>query len=136
VIYLHYDPESVVSRECRNELATATQYHKLIIPVVLKDVDRQGLPDSLSKPNWIVFGPDCDARCVFGEVIAAQEWAGSPRDRSLLLRGRDLLKAEEWQGQGADPDHKATPPTPLQIDYIRASRKAARRRRALTGSAA
>jgi WD40 repeat protein len=146
-------PESVVSKECRNELETATRYHKLIIPVVLKEVDRQGLPDSLSRPNWIVFGADCDAKDAFAEVIAAldvdldwrdahtrlavraQEWADSPRDRSLLLRGRDLLKAEEWQGQAADTDHKATPPTPLQIQYIQVSRKAARRRRVLTGSA-
>jgi WD40 repeat protein len=147
-------PESVVSQECRSELETATQYHKLVIPVVLKEVDRRGLPDSLSKPNWISARPDGDTKRVFREVIAAlevdlhwrdahtelavkaQAWAGSPRDRSLLLRGRALLDAEEWQGQAGDTDHKATPPTRLQIDYIRASRKATRRRRVLTGSAA
>src|SRR5213078_605994 len=91
-------PESVISPECRSELETATQYHKLIIPVVFKEVDRQGLPDSLSKPNWIVFGPDHNTERVFGEVnealeadlpwrdahtrlaVRAQEWAHSPRD--------------------------------------------------------
>jgi hypothetical protein len=37
-------PESVVSEQCRNELETATQHHKLIIPVVLRDVERRDLP--------------------------------------------------------------------------------------------
>jgi WD40 repeat protein len=145
-------PESAVSRECRNELEKAVQRHKLIIPVVLKEVNRQGLPDSLSKPNWIFFGSGRDAERALDDVIVAleedldwrdahtrlavraTEWAESRRDRSLLLRGRDLGKAEEWRGQAAA--HVKTPPTPLQTSYIRASRKAARRRWVLTGSSA
>jgi hypothetical protein len=42
-------PESVVSEQCRNELETATQHHKLIIPVVLRDVERRDLPESLTR---------------------------------------------------------------------------------------
>ena len=136
-------PESVVSGECRHELDTATQHHKLIIPVVFRDVDRQDLPDSLSRPNWIFFSSGHDAEHALDEVILAleedldwrdahtrlgvrtNEWSNSQRDRSFLLRGSDLHAAEEWLGQAAV--HVKTPPTALQTEYILASRKAATR---------
>jgi WD40 repeat protein len=145
-------PESTVSTECRNELEKAAQRHKLIIPVVLREVNRRGLPDSLTKLNWIFFGQGRGEERALDDVIVAleddldwrdehtrlavraAEWAESPRDRSLLLRGRDLRQAEKWH-RAADK-HVKTPPTPLQARYIRASRKTARRRWVLTGSSA
>jgi YD repeat-containing protein len=135
-------PESVLSEECLRELQGAAQQHKLIVPVVLRDVgSQQGLPGSLSRPNWIFFSPGHDDARALDEVVQAldedlgwrdahtrltvrtKEWTDSQRDRSFLLRGSDLRSAEDWLGQAAL--HSKTPPTALQTEYILASRKAA-----------
>jgi WD40 repeat protein len=136
-------PESVASEQCRHELEMAARHHKLIIPVVFRDVDRREMPENLAKPNWIFFTPGHDPGPAADEVVAAleedlawrdthtrlavrtSEWATSQRDRSFLLRGSDLRSAEEWLGQATA--HQKTPPTALQTEYILASRKAATR---------
>ena len=58
-------------------------------------------------------------------LVRAQEWQRRNRDTSLLLRGSDLRAGESFlEGQsGRDP-----PPTPLQAEYVVASRSSARRR--------
>jgi hypothetical protein len=135
-------PESVVSAECLREIELAAQQHKLIIPVVLRDVGvGQVLPEALSRPNWIFFRGGHDDAHALGDVIQAldedldwrdaharlgvrtKEWADAQRDKSFLLRGSDLRSAEEWLGQAAA--HTKTPPTLQQTEYILASRKAA-----------
>ena len=136
-------PESVLSQECLNELDTAARLHKLIIPVVLRDVDRAGLPDSLSRPNWIFFRQGDAAAQALDEVVLAldtdlewrdahtrlgvraNEWADSHRDRSFLLRGSDLRLAEEWLSKA--PLHAKTTPTAVQAEYVAASREASTR---------
>ena len=136
-------PESVVSEQCLRELETAVQRHKLIIPVALRDTDRQDLPGSLLTPNWIFFSPGHDLQHGLDNVITAleedlgwrdthtrlavraTEWSGSHQDRGFLLRGGDLRSAEEWLGQATM--HDKTPPTALQTEYILASRKATTR---------
>jgi WD40 repeat protein len=134
-------PESVVSRECLRELDAAVQLHKLIVPVVLREISQDAkLPESLRRPNWILFATDRDRERALGEVIAAleedldwrdahtrlavrtREWTDAQRDRSFLLRGSDLSRAEDWLGQASQ--HQKTPPTALQTEYILASRKA------------
>jgi WD40 repeat protein len=135
-------PESVASDECLHELESASQLHKLIVPVVLREVDRsQHLPESLRRPNWIFFSPGHVTEHALGEVIEAldedldwrdahtrlavrtKEWTDAQRDRSFVLRGSDLHAAENWLGQASQ--HQKTPPTALQTEYILASRKAA-----------
>ena len=136
-------PESVVSEQCRGELEAAVQRHKLIIPVLLRDTDRQDLPGSLLTPNWIFFSPGHDLQRGLDSVITAleedldwrdthtrlavraTEWSDKEQDRGFLLRGSDLRSAEEWLGQATM--HDKTPPTALQTEYILASRKAATR---------
>ena len=136
-------PESVISQECLRELGAAAQRHKLVIPVVLRDVDRRDLPASLSRPNWIFFSPGHDFGRALDEVVLAletdlewrdahtrltvraEEWADSQRDRSYLLRGSDLRSAEKRLDQA--PRHRDTPPTALQAEYILASRRATTR---------
>ncbi len=137
-------PESVVSEQCLRELETAVQRHKLIIPVALRDTDRQDLPGSLLKPNWIFFfGPGHDLKRGLDNVVTAleedlgwrdmhtrlavqaTEWSDSHQDRGFLLRGSDLHSAEEWLSQATM--HHKTPPTALQTEYILASRKATTR---------
>lgn len=136
-------PESVVSEQCQRELEMALSLHKLVIPVVLREVDRRDIPESLSRLNWIFFSTGHDARRALDDVVVAleedlewrdaharlavraTEWTNSRRDRSFLLRGSDLHTAEEWLGQTTG--HEKTLPTGLQTEYILASRKAATR---------
>ena len=136
-------PESVASAECMRELALAVGQHKLIVPVLLRAVDRTALPESLTRPHWIDFRPGHDAGAGLDQIVSAleedlpwrdahtrlsvraKEWADAGRDRGFVLRGSDLRAAEEWRGQAAA--HAKTPPTGEQNAYILASRKAATR---------
>lgn len=136
-------PGSVASPECRRELEAAELHHKLIVPLVLRDVDRHELPESLTRPNWIFFSSGHDTELALDQLVEAleadldwrdahtrlavrtREWAGAVRDRSFLLRGTDLHAAEEWLGEGAR--HDKTPPTAIQTEYILASRRGADR---------
>ena len=137
-------PESVLSAECRHELDQAVELHKLIVPVVLREVaDRRELPETLTRPNWVVFTAGSDKGHSMDELtkaltedldwrdeharytIRTVEWARAGHDKSFLLRGSDLRSAEKWLTLGAG--HPKTPPTAEQTAYIAASRKAAAR---------
>ena len=60
-------------------------------------------------------------------LVRAEEWQRRDADGSLLLRGADLRDAERWLLAG---DTKAKRvPTPLQTQFIVASRQAETRRR-------
>ena len=62
------------------------------------------------------------------------EWEKLDRDSSFLLRGRDLDDAEQWAAaRSADLEPQ---PTPLQLEYVLASRSSATRRQRITVSAA
>jgi WD40 repeat protein len=140
-------PDLVGSEICREELAHATGLNKRIIPLLRREVDRAATPDALLIPNWIFFrdGDGFDSSVVqlvdaleadlpwleahARILVRAGEWEREGRDASFLLRGRDLKEAESWLvGQGS---HREAA-TPLQAEYIVASRRAAtRRQRAL-----
>ena len=60
----------------------------------------------------------------------AEQWERSDRDPSFLLRGSDLTEAERWLSEQAA--HREPQPTPLQTEYLLASRKAATRRQRIT----
>jgi hypothetical protein len=62
-------------------------------------------------------------------LTRAIEWDRNGRDTSFVLRGSDLHTAEEWQVKAADKGPKLTP---LQSEYILASRRATTRRQSLT----
>ena len=65
-------------------------------------------------------------------LVRALEWDAAERDGSLLLRGNELDVAEAWLGESAA---KQPEPTPLQREYIYASRRSASRRlRTLAGA--
>jgi WD40 repeat protein len=133
-------PESARSAECLHELDQAVELHKLIVPVVLREVaDRHELPDTLTRPNWVMFTSVSDTNRAIGQLtealaedldwrdehsrytIRSGEWTRAKRDKSFLLRGSDLRLAEEWLAQA--PAHPKTPPTATQTAYIVASRK-------------
>ena len=136
-------PESLASEQCMKELGTAAGQHKLIVPVLLREVDRDSVPESLAELNWIAFTPGRDAEAALNQLVRAldddlewrdahtrltvraKEWADASADRSFLLRGSDLRSAEEWLAKTAA--YRQSPPTDRQHAYILASRKAATR---------
>ena len=133
-------PESARSAECLHELDQAVELHKLIVPVVLREVaDGHELPDTLTRPNWVMFTSGSDTNRAIDQLtealaedlgwrdehsrytIRSGEWTRAKHDKSFLLRGSDLRLAEEWLAQA--PAHPKTPPTATQTAYIVASRK-------------
>jgi WD40 repeat protein len=135
-------PDLVASEVCRGELAHAVASNKRVVPVLRHDVDRASAPPELTAPNWLFCreGDDLDAfvdRLVetletdldwldahARLLVRAREWERGGRDRSLLLRGNDLHAAEEWLARQGSHREAATP---LQADYVVASRRGATR---------
>jgi len=59
-------------------------------------------------------------------LVKALEWESEDRDNSFLLRGSELKSAEGWLASSSEAADPA--PTPLQREYLLASRDAANRR--------
>jgi WD40 repeat protein len=142
-------PDSLASEECAVELRRARELGKRMIPVLLRRVD--AIPPGLAEVQYV----DASARAVgvaAAGVGAAMEtdhdwvrehttwltralrWETHGRQRGYLLRGGELRTAEEWlarQSEGLKP-----PPTPLQTEFVVASRQAEKRRLRLLLAAA
>jgi WD40 repeat protein len=143
-------PQSIESETCREELDQAVALHKLIVPVLRREVAATAVPPELRRRNWIrlsdsddfdaglalvleALEDDLDWRDLHARLaVRAQEWVGGGLDRSFLLNGRDLAQAEEWL---AEEDQHRERATREHAQYIQASRAAAdRRRRRLVGT--
>jgi WD40 repeat protein len=132
-------PRSVASGPCRDELEEAARLNKRILPVIYKDVPSIRLPRIVADRNWVNcrVGDDFDAAMdaittaletdlewVHAHTrlqMKGLEWEDHGRDRSFLLRGKDLEVAEFWLGKasaGRKPE-----PTPQQTQYVLASRR-------------
>ena len=136
-------PQSAASSECRRELEVAELENKKVIPVVLRDVPNDQLPEALTRQNWISFADrerwdqmldvlidaldtDVEWRDMHTRLLMrAEEWISSNGDHSFLLRGRDLESAEDWYEQIGSHRER---PTDDQVAYIAASRRAVSRR--------
>ena len=146
-------PDSIASEVCGLELAHAVAHHKRLVPIVRRDGAAKLVPEALAKLNWIFFRDEDDFERAFDALIMAiatdldyvhmhtrfliraLEWDSKERGGSLLLRGTNLREAEEWLAS-ADSD-KTPQPTPLQREYLLASRRAETERlRTLIGAAA
>lgn len=133
-------PDSIDSPACRDELDRAVALKTLVVPVLLHDVDRVSLPAVLADREWVVLADGDRFELGVGRLIEALDvdprsrdqheriatragqWLNAGRDRSLLLRGGDLLEAETWLGeQGA---HRVAPSAD-EARYIASSRHAA-----------
>lgn len=133
-------PDWLRSTECRREYERAVELGKRLVPILVRDTD--GVPEGLTNLQWIDARDHRDPAEVAHAMLAAIDtdhervrehthwlsravrWDARGNDKSLLLRGRDLRAAEEWLArEGADPS-----PTPLQTQFIVASRQAERRR--------
>jgi WD40 repeat protein len=144
-------PASVASAYCEQEVEYARELQKRIVPVLRDPVSDAELPPEIRDRNWIPFTAADEFDTSLGRLVTALdtdleaakahtrwlvkalEWDGEGRDRSFLLRGSELKAAEAWLA--ASPEDADPAPTPLQREYLLASREsAARRQRVLVGA--
>lgn len=138
-------PDSVRSQFCEQEVAHASELNKRIVPLALRDVPDEEIPNEIRFRNWIPAAEQTSVERLLAALetdlewehqhtrltVKALEWDQAGRDRSFLLRGADLATAERWLavGVGRDPG-----PTELEQAYLLAGRGAAQRRqRSLVG---
>jgi WD40 repeat protein len=141
-------PDSIASEICGKEIAHAAANNKRLVPIMHRDVAADRVPKSLGELNWI-FCRDSDDFSEATETLVraldtdlswvrahtrlltrAIEWDTNGRNNSFVLRGDDLRSAERWLAEaGAQKERQ---PTPLQTEYIIASRKASARRQRIT----
>jgi len=140
-------PDFADSEICRDEVDHAVRQNKRLIPIVRREVDRERLRPELNAPNWIFFRESDDFDASLDALVdaletdlawidaharllvRALEWDRHGRDRSFLLRGSDLAAAERWLAEQGSHRQSATP---LQAEYVVASRQSATRRQRIT----
>ncbi|MBL8050955.1 MAG: TIR domain-containing protein, partial [Anaerolineales bacterium] len=139
-------PDSLGSEYCLKELELALEGNKKVIPVVYYEpAKRQKVHQKLASSNWVFMRPKKEK---FKEVLPklieaiftdfdwvsdhtrlsqrAAEWNLKERNTSYLLRGSDLDNAEKWMTESTTQVERQV--TPLQAEYIRASREYAIKR--------
>jgi WD40 repeat protein len=132
-------PESVRSAFCGQEVAHASELNKRIVPLALREVPDEEIPDEVRFRNWIPAAHHGSVERLLAALetdlewehqhtrltVKTLEWDQSGRDRSFLLRGADLAAAERWLAAGAGRDPG---PSTLEQEYLLAARNAAQRR--------
>ena len=128
------------SEECAREFRRAVELGKRLIP--MRIADGAATPPELAALQWVDARPGTDPNVAANALVKAIDvdplkarehtewlsvalrWDKAERDRSLLLRGKDLHAAEGWIARGdVEPA-----PIPLQYALVTASRTAERRR--------
>lgn len=136
-------PDSIASQVCRDEVSHAVLNGKRIIPIVVRDVDPESVPPTISHLNWIFFSRLQDVfEESFGKILTAirtdydwaqshkrlqmraLEWERGQHENSFLLRGKDLQDAEAQLAVNGAKDPKATD---LQTVFVTTSRTAENR---------
>lgn len=130
-------PNFLASKECAVELELADNLNKRLIPIVCKDVDPDNVPQSLASLNWIFARHDDDFESAVQRLeesldtdldwvkahtrllTKAVEWDQHDRNKSFLLRGAELTRAEALL---AEADKKPSLST-LQREFILLSRR-------------
>ena len=148
-------PDSAKSKVCGEEITHAIKNGKRLIPLIVRDIKSEEVPQELSHLNWIFFRKEDNFEESFQKLllgintdfewvevhsrllVRALEWRRGGNDPSFLLRGKDLNDAET---QLAINTSKSPHPTDLHREYILKSRQAADRQRrwftVLVGAAA
>eukprot|EP00455_Lapot_gusevi_P054100 TRINITY_DN858_c0_g1_i1.p1 TRINITY_DN858_c0_g1~~TRINITY_DN858_c0_g1_i1.p1 ORF type:complete len:267 (+),score=74.69 TRINITY_DN858_c0_g1_i1:107-907(+) len=130
-------PHSIVSAVCNLEVDHAVKNGKRLIPIVAEDVNYDQVRKDLASVNWIFFRQmdefaqsikilfkalDADlphARYHTILLIRALEWEKHDFEKSLLLHGNDLKRAQQWLSASALG--KEPKPTTLHLSFITAS---------------
>jgi WD40 repeat protein len=138
-------PDAIASEVCRREIDCATGTGKHIVPILLHDVDLEIVPEAIASRNWIVWSRYASEAAAIDALVdtldadlewtqahtrllrRATEWAASGRDASFLLRGRDLSVAEA-RLTSVPAATRSPQVTPLQSEYVLASRRGSTRR--------
>ncbi|HRQ37127.1 MAG TPA: TIR domain-containing protein [Chloroflexota bacterium] len=137
-------PDSLKSKVCADEIQTAVDNNKRLIPVMHRDPEKgDPIHPKVSSHNWIYMRDEAELEAHMPDMVKvihtdldwvkahtrllrrAVEWEGNGRNTSFLLRGDDLKRAEDWQNRAGG---KEPAPTELQTRYIADSRKDATRR--------
>jgi WD40 repeat protein len=142
-------PHSVESEFCLWELAQAVALGKRLVPLVSRPID--AAPEELASRQYILMREEDDFEQAFDALIKALQtdlewvkehrhwllealrWEAQNRDRSLLVRGRDLKSAEAWLARQADRTEPR--PTQLQAEFLIASRNWETRRTQIIAAA-
>ena len=140
-------PDSVASSYCEQEVEHALELNKRIVPLLLRPVDDDLVPEGVRVRNWVPFVEQAQFEHGIDRVVdaldtdlawakehtrwllKALEWEGENRERSFLLRGSELAAAESWLVRETD---KEPAPNALQRVYVAASRAASTRRQRVT----
>ena len=145
-------PDSAASFNCRKEIDHAAANNKRMLPILYRSVPDNDVPETLARFQRIDLSEESLFDAGFAGLVKAldtdlpwvqmhtrlltraKEWERQARDTSFLLRGKDLRDAEQWIARRAEHEPK---PTPLQVQYLQLSRRAAtRQRRIIVGTAA
>ena len=137
-------PDSAKSKVCGQEIDTAVKNGKRVIPIVVRDIAWEDTPKHLGHLNYIFIREGDDFNAAVNKLTTAiqtdYEWAATHRrlqvkaldwernnkESGFLLRGLDLLDAEQDLALNTS---KEPHPTDLQREYVFESRKAADRQR-------
>ena len=142
-------PDSAKSKICRQEIDCAVRNGKRLIPLVVRDVKDDEIPEGLGHLNWMFFRETDEFDSAFNKLqealktdyawaqthrqlqVKALEWGRGNKDESFLLHGIELRDAEF---QLATNTSKEPHPTDLQREYVFKSRQASDVRRRRTRS--
>jgi WD40 repeat protein len=133
-------PDAIQSEIAHEEISHAALNSKRMIPLFYRSVEEKKIPEALSRFQGIVFSDDGRFPAGVSELLRtletdlewveahtrlltrAKEWEREGKERSFLLRGKDLGEAEQMVAKSADREPKLTA---LQSEYILASRQTA-----------
>ena len=133
-------PDSIQSEVASEEVSHAALNSKRMIPLFYRNVENRKIPEALSRFQGIGFSDDggfpagvsallhtleTDLEWVDAHtrlLIHAKDWEREGKDRSFLLRGKDLSEAEQMVARSASREPRLTA---LQSEYIFASRQLA-----------
>jgi hypothetical protein len=135
-------PDAIGSSACREELKTAVEHNKPILPLSYRDHgDDAQLDSALRSPQWVVLreggelgagarelaravNTDLGLLSTHGQLlIGADEWARSGRARGYLLHRDALRNAEAWLARVSAQPGRLPQPTALETEYILASQQ-------------
>jgi ankyrin repeat protein len=135
---------SIESEICKLEISHAIKNKKRLIPIVIDEIDPRRVTPELASINWLLILEENQFSRAFQDLITAiqtdykwvkkhtrlqvraLEWERKDSDSGYLLRGQDLVEAEQWLAQAED---KEPQPTTLHEHYITVSKKASIRRK-------
>ncbi len=134
-------PDYFNSKTCIDELVTAENLNKRIIPILHREFDQKlNTSNSIARINWLAFRYTDDFSKSFDRLmetinkdlewvkfhtrllVRAIEWSNRKNDSSYNLYGKDLEEAQSFKKIGLN---KLPPLNTLQNNYIEASKSGA-----------